>query len=266
MSDTLSKQLENFGLSEKEARAYIALTELEVATANQVAEHAGVKRSSTYVVLDSLIAKGLVSISEDKTVKRYVATNPEVLVQEIDATIQQQEAVKRGIESILPELKALHKDTKDKPKVKVYSGKKGLIAAFEDTLETKEGKMRVVSSVSKISKVLPLYMPKYIKRRVEKNIKLYGIHPADKIGRFLLNLEPGKSFDENLLIPKDSFSFTSDFAIFDNKIAYMTTENGGTAVSIESAEIAKTAKSMFDLAFEQARRISVNSTISEEAQ
>jgi len=262
----LTKQLEKFGLSEKEAKVYVALIELEVATANEVAERAEVNRSSTYVVLDSLLNKGLVSISGDKTVKQYVATNPEILIQEIDSTIQEKTAVKDGLSKILPELRALHKDTRDKPKVKVYTGKKGLMAAFEESLDNKEGVMRVASSVTKIGKLLPLYMPKYIKRRVAAGIKMYGIHPDDKLGRFLLSLEPSKNFDEPVLIPSNTFDFSADFAIFDDNIAYMTAENGGVAVLVKNKEIADMSKNLFDLAFAQAKIIRDKKTKQQELQ
>tara|TARA_B100000745_G_C20154018_1_gene395508 strand:+ start:5725 stop:6507 length:783 start_codon:yes stop_codon:yes gene_type:complete len=252
----LTKQLEKFGLSEKEAKVYVALIELEVATANEVAERADVNRSSTYVVLDSLLNKGLVSISEDKTVKQYVATNPEILIQEIEATIQERTAVKEGLHGILPELKALHKDTKRKPKVKVFEGKKGLIAAFEDSLTTKNKVIRIASSVTKISKILPLYMPKYIDRRSELGIRMIGIHPDHKLGRFLMGLKSSKTVnDDAILIPEDTFEFTSDFAIYDNKVAYMNEKNGGTAVIIEDKEIAEMSKNVFDLAHKEAKRI-----------
>jgi len=252
----LTKQLEKFGLSEKEAKIYVALIELEVATANEVAERADVNRSSTYVVLDSLLNKGLVSISEDKTVKQYVASNPEILLQEIEQTIQAQEIVKKGIENILPELKALHKDTKAKPKVRVYTGKKGLIATFEDSLAVKEGVIRIASSVTKISKLLPLYMPQYIDKRAELGIKMIGIHPDHKLGQFLLSLKASKvAGDDAVLIPAKTFDFTSDYAIYDNKIAYMNAENGGTAVIIEDKEIAQMSKNIFDLAHAEAKRI-----------
>lgn len=256
MSNVLSKQLQNFGLSEKEAKIYIALVELEIATANQAAERAGVNRSSTYVVLDSLMSKGLVSVSEDKTVKQYVATNPEVLLQEIEETIQKQKSVKEGIENILPELKALHRETKSKPKVRVFTGKKGLIATFEDSLNSKEKVIRIASSVTEISKILPLYMPKYIDKRHEKGIKMIGIHPDGKIGRFLMGLKASKSAnDDAVLIPKETFTFTSDYAIYDNKIAYMNGKDGGTAVIIEDKEIAQMSKNIFDLAHKEAKRI-----------
>lgn len=255
-----TKQLERFGLSEKEAAIYVALIELEVATANEVAERADVNRSSTYVVLDSLLNKGLVSISEDKRVKQYVATNPEILIQEIESTIQEKNLIKEGLHKILPELKALHKDTRSKPKVRVYEGRKGLIATFEDSLQTKEKVIRIASSVLKISKLLPLYMPKYIDKRAELGIKMIGIHPDNKLGRILMSMKSSKTArDDAVLIPSKSFDFTSDYAIYDDKIAYMNSANGGTAVIIEDKEIAQMSKNIFDLAHSEAKRISKES-------
>ncbi len=69
----LIKDLIEFGLSEKEAKIYIALLELEIATVNEIAKKAGVNRSSTYVTLDGLISKGFVSISDDKNIRHYCA-------------------------------------------------------------------------------------------------------------------------------------------------------------------------------------------------
>ena len=77
MSDILLKQLVNFGLSEKEAKIYLALLELEMATVFEVAKQSGINRSSAYVVLEGLKKKGLVGISDDKKVRRYIAASPE---------------------------------------------------------------------------------------------------------------------------------------------------------------------------------------------
>lgn len=60
MNEVLIRNLTEFGLSDKEARIYLALLELEIATAFDTAKHAGINRSSTYVVLESLKKKGLV--------------------------------------------------------------------------------------------------------------------------------------------------------------------------------------------------------------
>ena len=49
--------LKNFGLSEKEAKIYLALLELEAATVFETAKQSGINRSSAYVVLEALQKK-----------------------------------------------------------------------------------------------------------------------------------------------------------------------------------------------------------------
>ena len=49
MNTPLIEKLEEFGLSEKEAKVYMASLEIGEATADQIAKHSGVNRSTTYV-------------------------------------------------------------------------------------------------------------------------------------------------------------------------------------------------------------------------
>lgn len=255
----LVKQLIEFGLSEKEAKVYLALLELEVAAVSEVSKTANINRSSAYVVLESLKKKGLVGISEDKKVQRYVAVSPDLLLNEAENRARKTEEIKNKISDIVPELKALHKDTKQKPKVKVFEGKQGLINAFEDTLDNKEKIMRVCSSVENIfKKVLPDYFPNYMQRRIKLGIKMYSIHPDDEIAQKIIKMIP--KFDEPVLIPKEKYQFSADIAIYANKISYMSLEKGGLSIIIESKEIADVMKNVFDLAFKEAKRLSKNSS------
>ena len=64
MNNLIAKQLINFGFSEKEAKIYLALLELEAATVFETAKLSGVNRSSAYVVLEALKKKGFVGISD----------------------------------------------------------------------------------------------------------------------------------------------------------------------------------------------------------
>ncbi len=115
----LVESLIDYGLSKKEALVYLATLELEVAPAQEIAKTANINRSSTYVVLESLKKKGLVGTSDDKNVRRYLAASPEVLLRNAGDHAKKQEETKNKIENILPELKALHKDTQKKPKIRI---------------------------------------------------------------------------------------------------------------------------------------------------
>ncbi len=71
------KALENLGLSEKEAKVYLALLELGQASAYKVAQKSGVKKPTTYVLLDELRKKELViKMPGDKT-QMFIAKSPE---------------------------------------------------------------------------------------------------------------------------------------------------------------------------------------------
>ncbi len=254
----LTKTLIEFGLNEKEARIYVALLELEIAPVQEISRHTEINRSTIYVVLESLIKKGLVSISDDKDVRQYIATSPDILLHTAENMVDKQENILNKIEKILPELKALHKDTKQKPKVRVFEGKEGLISAFEETLKTKEKLMRVISATENLREIMGDYMPQYLQKRYQLNIKMHGIHPDNEFNRNLLRYNT-KNLDKPILIPPDKYKISADLVIYDNKIAYASHDHGGIAISVESKEMADVMKSVFDLAWEEAKRLGKNS-------
>ena len=255
-NNILIKDLVDYGLSEKEAQMYIALLELEIAPVNEVAKKADVNRSSAYVVLESLKEKGLVAVSDDASVQQFVASSPEVLLRTAKDSSQRQAHVLERLKEIVPELKGLHKGLKKKPKVIVYEGKEGLITSFEKTLDSKEKIMRVASSLNNLTKILPKkFFIDYINKRIDAGVKLKGIHPNGLFEKIILKTTPSADFDEVVLVPKSEYKFPADIAIFDDTIGYMSKEDGGVAISIESKEIAEVMKNIFDLAYTESKRM-----------
>ena len=58
---TIIEALQNLGLTDKEARVYTALLKRGRTSAYGIAEESGLKKPTTYVILDDLIEKGLAS-------------------------------------------------------------------------------------------------------------------------------------------------------------------------------------------------------------
>lgn len=254
MIEHLIKKLTAFGLSDKEAKIYLALLELGTAKVSEAAKHSGINRATTYVVLENLKKKGLVGVSYDKKIRCYVAASSEILLHIARAEANRQTEIKEEIESAIPELKALHKNTKHRPVVRVFEGKSGLINAFEDSLKNREKLMRVSSAVENIAKLLPDYFPNYIKRRIKNGIKMHGIHPVEKIAEKLMKLDETK-FDTPILIPKEKYKIPANMAIYDDTISFMSSKDGGFAILIKNKEIAEVMKSIFDMAWEEAKRL-----------
>lgn len=250
----LVKQLVEFGLSEKEAKVYLALLELEVASVSEIAKKADINRSSAYVVLESLKKKGLVSVSEDKKIQNYVAISPELLLHEAENRSKKAEDIKNKINNIVSELKALHKDTKHRPKVMVFEGKSGLREVYWDVLKTPGAKdLRAFADPVKIFKLFPDFMDQNI-ARIKKGIKMYAINPATKESINLLKMPPRIGQDEFALIPKNKFRFSSDIAIYGDKIG-LASPNELFGIIIENKEIAEMLRNSFELAWQEAKRL-----------
>ena len=61
MIDELKNGLKELGFSEKESEVYLAMLELGPAAVQDIAKKAGVNRSTTYVMIESLKRRGLIS-------------------------------------------------------------------------------------------------------------------------------------------------------------------------------------------------------------
>lgn len=249
--DLISNLIE-FGLSEKEAQAYIALIELEVATANELAEKANLNRSSAYVILEGLKEKGLASVSAGERTRKYIAASPETLMELAAEASDRQRQAEQSINKILPDLRSLFKGTKKKPKVRIFEGKRGLIDAFEDSISKNYEVIKVISSGMRLFAYFPEYIIEYVKKRSRLGIRTIGIHPLDIPSEEVAkNLAHG---DVAILIPALQYKFQSEIAIYGNKVGFVST-NDESAVVIEDERIAKVMNEVFDLAVVEAKRI-----------
>jgi len=256
---TFIKDLVEYGLSEKEATVYLTLLEMEMAPVNKISKKAKINRSTVYVILDNLTQKGLVSTSDKAGVQQFIASSPEVLALKARESFSKHNLIKEKIENIVPNLKGLSKGIKTKPIIKVFEGPEGLATVFSDSFSINEKIIRVYASHQNLFKSFPedflKTLESYIIERKKKNIIMRSIHPDNKTGR--KNIVPKLSKnDEWVFIPEKDFKSNSDLAIYDNKISYMTHENNGLGIIIESKEISDVMKDIFDFAHTQAKKIS----------
>ena len=84
---------------------------------------------------------------------------------------------------------------------------------------------------------------------------MVGIHPNDAAARQLIKTYP-KNFDYPVLIPEEKYKFPVDLAIYDDRVGYMSSEKDGSAIIIENKDIANVMKNIFDLAYQEAKKLS----------
>ena len=113
VQESFLKKIRDFGLNSYEAKIWTALLSRGVSTAGELSDIAGVPRSRSYDVLESLEKKGFIIMKIGKPIK-YIALPPEEVVERVKkkVSLQAEEQTKileqlRGSE-LLKELNLLH--------------------------------------------------------------------------------------------------------------------------------------------------------------
>ncbi len=251
MTVELEAKLADFGLSQKEAKVYISLLEIGTSLVTDVAKKAGIKRSTAYVVLESLAKHGLVSITERKNIRLYTPAPPERLIQNLEEKSRRYIELVGIAKTILPELKSFFAGGGPKPKIQFFEGIEGIKSAYEDTLTSSED-IRAFASIESMHATLPGFFPDYYRRRANKGIWINAIFPdtSEARDRISHNKEEKR---RTLLVPADKFSFTPEINMYDNKVVFMSLKEK-FALVIESGELADAFKKVFELAWMGAKK------------
>lgn len=99
------EMLLKLGLSEKEAKVYLAALELGSSPAAKIAEKSQVNRPTTYVILEKLCQIGLATSYEKGKIQYFTAEDPEQLqrlVDEEELILQDKLRVLKAIPHFLP--------------------------------------------------------------------------------------------------------------------------------------------------------------------
>ncbi|MGH7141616.1 MAG: TrmB family transcriptional regulator [Minisyncoccia bacterium] len=240
------KELEDFGLSEKEARVYLAALEIGRATADQLAKHAKIVRSTTYVQLDSLMQKGLMSTYEEGKKTYFAPESPEML-QRLIAKQKDDLALKeRDLGNFLPDLVRHFESAGERPVVRFFTGKEGITAMREETLIlNKDEEVLIIYSLDALEGIYSYdELREYTQKRSKKGIRIRSIY-TKKDGQ--LAKEDITPLASRRFISYQQMPITSDFFIFRDKVAIMALQGNIFGTIIESKQIADSFRIFFSL-------------------
>jgi sugar-specific transcriptional regulator TrmB len=118
------------GLTEGEAKVYLALSGLGSSTVGPIVKKSGVAYSNIYDILNRLIDKGMVSFIVKNKTKYFQAAPPSDLANYLDKKEKEISAQKESLKKILPDLEKLQ-EIKPSQEAEIFLGKKGLRTAYE---------------------------------------------------------------------------------------------------------------------------------------
>ena len=251
------EELKKIGLSENEAKVYMALLELGSATVQEIAKKSGVNRPTTYVQLENLMNGGLASLFEKQSphgaVKTFFkAEDPEHLLNVLEKEKKEAHARENMLQQALPELAKLFVSAGERPRVRFFQGIEGLRTIQEEFLKTADNLIEGITSWDDVIQLLPKHKESYSPKRIKKGIKTKMIYTSSRGPIF--QAEDAEALRESYLIPADKFPVAADIAVSNNMVSLIVLKEKPFGIIIENQHIADSIRSLLRLAFEAARK------------
>lgn len=238
-------QLRQMGLSENEARVYLAMLELGPATMLQISTKAEINRPTAYVQIERLKKLGLASTQTKGKKQFFIAEDPQQLLSVVEEERKAAEQKKEELAKFLPELESLFRLSDSKPQVRFFEGREGLLRMKEELLNVVAKEILVISPIDDVLRVFPDHATSYTKKRVAKGIHARLIYTSTK-GK-LYPEQDSENLGETHYLSADNLPFTIDITIYDNNVALSALRGKLSGTIITHAEIANSFRAIFEL-------------------
>lgn len=245
------QSLIKLGLSEKEAKVYLAVLELAEDTVQNIAKKSGVNRATTYVILEKLLDLGLVSTIERGKKTVFMPESPSELVNILEAQKKAIDAKKQHLDESMNQLMAIYNAKGDKPTVRYFEGADGLEALDRYGHDQfKEGSEMVgIIPIDLIEEQFPVRRKTAIDDRVKRKIRSRMIytHKNGEIPGYINN----KELRDGIFLPKEVFPVDATVQIYPDWGVkfYNFNPNNYFGVLIQSPDLARNMKLLFELAW-----------------
>lgn len=243
-------QLSKLGFSDKESKVYLASLELGPAAVQNIAQKSGVKRATTYVMIESLMDRGLMS-SFNKGKKTYfTAESPERLMGLLASEKSAVEAKQSILKNLLPDLLAFSVSLGEKPKIAFFEGIEGLRSIHADILETNDKTLENIFSLDDVRKVQSSDDDVESFRNVlmKKGVSVRILYSSAQDELMLPRSLKSKWFVKRIVAEK--LPLHGEITLYGNKVAAFSYRGKIFGTIIESKEIAQTIRVLFDLAWQ----------------
>ncbi len=253
MDEKLISQIEELGLSNKEARVYVANLMLGAAGVQQIADASGIKRVTTYVILESLVSQGLASQTSKGKKTYFNAEAPENLKRLLEKREQSLRDQKVQLKELLPMLEALKSLPKDSPDVKFYDGAEGIRTVFKTFI--KESRAAGITELFGMSNLDQLYafFPEIEAAKSNPDRVSAGIHSkivyCSTKGPIYSHVDETMNRESRFVTP-DRFPIDGDVTVMGDRISMVSlTGPKPVGVVITNKELARTMRTVFELAW-----------------
>ncbi len=232
--------LMDLGLSEDESSAYLSLLKLGGSTASVIAKEVGIKRTTIYAILKTLVKKGFATVYFKKNKRFYYPQKPDKVVNHF----------KRKIESfndIIPQLESIGKKQVQSLGLRFIETAEELKEFYNDILDEYKNKAikkeyYIIGNSNVWQEIIPDFFETYRKNRAKLSIKTKLLLSNDS----KINNQDKSLLRECKHFP-ESYKFKSTIDIFEDKVLIVSPSLSSLAVVIAIPAMTDVFKSVFQI-------------------
>jgi HTH-type transcriptional regulator, sugar sensing transcriptional regulator len=248
--EALSQRLRKLGLTEKQSKVYLASLLLGPASAQKLAEQAGINRPTTYDVLQELAKFGLISRSTDDAKTVFVSGGVNGLQDWLKRQAQEVEQRNQQLAALLPELQNVQRgDVSATPIVRFVHGKEGIDAVWSYVVrKAKQGEE--ILGMTNHDETLKLY-PDHL--TTNPTVRL-----SKKMSSKQLYYNSKRAVPSNPTLLKETkrvaVPLAADVTLYEDKavlLSYGSGRNDWSGIVIESKDIVAVLRQLFYMAWDK---------------
>ena len=236
-----STDLEKLGLNRNEAIVYLGLIKKGQASAAELVKTLGIHRNIVYDNIEKLIEKGLVSYINEGNKKKFIAKNPESIIEFLDSKKVNIDKEIKVAKTLIPEIDKLLSIKKIEQEASLFRGVKGIKKILIDILKSNEYWVIGVSNAS-IEILGETFWKNFNIKRRSKRIKEHLLfnNGFKNVVNIISN-----SYSNHKVLPKELTQVT-EIMFFHNKVAVIVYSKEPIAVLIENPDVFITFKQQFE--------------------
>jgi len=243
-NESLQIPIRKAGLSESQAKCYLALIEHGQLSPTDMALHTSESRTNSYMICEKLELLGLIIRKEGKKLI-YIPAHPSTLETLAEKRrkimVRNEHEVKQNISPLID----LFYASTETPGTRTLQGIDGIKEVYRDTLRTKQDLYLLRSDHD--TPVMGMdFFDEYKAKRADKGIRTFALTPDS------LEVVHNQARDEELLItrtilPKGYYTGAAEIDVYGSKVAFISFGDTQMATIIDSPPIAEAMRQVLRL-------------------
>lgn len=234
------------GLTESQARGYLALIEHGALTPAELSDRTGETRTNAYMICEKLEKLGLAA-KKDVKKATYTPNHPSTLETLAEkrrkALVRNEQEVKNNLSSLID----LFYATNELPGARTLQGIDGIKEVYRDTLREKHD-IYLLRTTADTPNLGMEYLDSYRHARTESGITTYALTPRTEIGmQHQQSGEDEKMLFHRTFLPDNSYTAPVEIDVYGNKVALIAYGETQMATILTSPPIAEAMRQVLYL-------------------